>query len=235
MKETLKKEEVGFTQVKNDILYNKSLSLKAKGLYAYLYSKPDGWSFSAKNIAKESKDGEDGILTCLRELQDSGYITRVKLQNGHVNINVYTQNGKIPDREIARQGKSLTGKSPSISNTVFSSNTISNSNKDKADKSALFDFKSKLSEMLSSTDKRMPVIAKYWFYKGLEYDTDDKYRVALKRELRPASDLVAWPLERIEKVMFWLNGTKIEGWTMETVIKYIDKNLDELSKNNFYN
>jgi len=100
----------------------------------------------------------------------------------------------------------------------------------------MFDFKSKLSEMLSSTNKRMPVIAKYWLYKGLEYDTGDKYRVALKRELRPASDLIAWPIEKIEKVMFWLNGTKISDWKLETVIKYVDKDLEELSKNNnFYN
>lgn len=225
-------KDTGFTMVANKPLSSKELSLSAKGLYAYLRSKPEGWQFSADRIALECKECSDTIWSILKELELFGLLIRKRRQDGRIDYIIEHK----PTSKIPRLGNHQTGKSPSVSNTELNSNTDIYNNTNTADKSAVYDFKSKLSEMLSSTNKRMPVIAKYWFYKGLEYDTGDKYQVALKRELRPASDLIAWPIEKIEKVMFWLNGTKISDWKLETVIKYIDKDLEELSKNNnFYN
>jgi hypothetical protein len=41
----LKKYVRNYTQVPNDIINDKRLSLKAKGLYLFLVSKPDNWDF----------------------------------------------------------------------------------------------------------------------------------------------------------------------------------------------
>ena len=52
----LQKVKINFTQVSNEILNNKNISAKAKGIYAYLFSKPDDWSFAYNRIASEFSD-----------------------------------------------------------------------------------------------------------------------------------------------------------------------------------
>lgn len=53
----------------NEILNDPRLSFKAKGLYGYIQSKPDGWEFSADKILTQTKDGRDGINAGLNELE----------------------------------------------------------------------------------------------------------------------------------------------------------------------
>jgi len=50
-----------FTIVPNELINDKSVSFKAKGLYAYIHSKPNGWEFSSERIAQESSDGRDSV------------------------------------------------------------------------------------------------------------------------------------------------------------------------------
>ena len=80
----IEKQETGFAQIANDLLNDKRLSWKAKGIYAYIYSKPDDWDFSAKRMADDVIDGRDGTLSGIKELEDAGYITRKKLPNGRI-------------------------------------------------------------------------------------------------------------------------------------------------------
>ena len=75
----LQKASVNFTQVSNVILNDKCLSAKAKGVYCYLFSKPDNWDFSSERIANEFSDGEKSIRSALKELEDAGYLERQKL------------------------------------------------------------------------------------------------------------------------------------------------------------
>lgn len=84
MKTNFKKEKVPFTQVANDVLNNKNLSLKAKGLYAYLFSKPDGWDFSSIRIKDDHTDGRKGVLSGLKELEDIGVLDRKKHADGRL-------------------------------------------------------------------------------------------------------------------------------------------------------
>ncbi len=60
----------------NELLNCKELSLKAKGLFTYLQSKPEGWRFDAVRIARESKDEKASVRTGLRELEEAGYLKR---------------------------------------------------------------------------------------------------------------------------------------------------------------
>ena len=65
----------------NELLNNKNISLKAKGLYAYIQSKPDNWDFSVKKMSCQLKEGVDGITAAVKELEDNGYLMRKKYQN----------------------------------------------------------------------------------------------------------------------------------------------------------
>jgi hypothetical protein len=67
--------------VPNDVLNNPKLSLKAKGLFAYIQSKPDDWNFSKDRIKNDSTDGRDGIMSGLQELEAQGYLERKKFKN----------------------------------------------------------------------------------------------------------------------------------------------------------
>jgi hypothetical protein len=103
MKEKLTKEDVGFAQIKNDVLTDGNLSLKAKGLFAYLYSKPDDWDFSGDRMADENLDGRKSIYSALKELEKSGYLIRTKRPDGRVDYQI--SHSKKPNVQKGQQAK----------------------------------------------------------------------------------------------------------------------------------
>lgn len=126
----IRKIETNFTQVSNNALNDKRLSWKAKGVFAYLYSKPDDWDFSSERIKNDSSDGRDALLSGLKELESVGYLQRKKLPSGKVEyILDYNPNtekpvlGQKPKSENPTKGKSHSGKIRSISNTDINTNT----------------------------------------------------------------------------------------------------------------
>lgn len=90
MSDSLKKFQVRFTQVSNAVLYDNRLSLKAKGIYAYLFSKPDGWEFHLGTMRCELREGRKAIYAAIRELEEYGYITKYqKNDNGKFGGMIY--------------------------------------------------------------------------------------------------------------------------------------------------
>jgi hypothetical protein len=80
----MQKENVPFTMIANAVLVRTDISLKAKGIYAYLFSKPDGWVFSADRVAKECKEERKSILSAMRELEGVDLLTRKRNGDGTV-------------------------------------------------------------------------------------------------------------------------------------------------------
>ncbi|CUW85614.1 helix-turn-helix domain-containing protein [Rhizobium pusense] len=72
----LTKQRAPFTQVPNNLLTDACISFKAKGLYALMYSKPDGWTFYEGALAKESRDGKEAVRSGLDELVKAGWLRR---------------------------------------------------------------------------------------------------------------------------------------------------------------
>lgn len=67
-----------FATTPNELLNDPEISLRAKGLYGYIQSKPDGWNFSAERISRESKEGLHAVRMALVELEKFGYLERIK-------------------------------------------------------------------------------------------------------------------------------------------------------------
>jgi len=67
--------------IPQSVLYSRTLSLKAKGLFGYMQSKPDGWDFSADRIALECKEAREAIQSALHELECAGLLTRTKYKD----------------------------------------------------------------------------------------------------------------------------------------------------------
>jgi hypothetical protein len=61
------KEEVPFTQVSDQVIENKNLSLEAKGLFCIMCCKPNGWK---SYIPKEN----NSIDKAVKELKENGYL-----------------------------------------------------------------------------------------------------------------------------------------------------------------
>ena len=75
------KRNTNYTILSNVGLEDSRLPFRAKGLLAYLLSKPDGWSVSDRHLATVGPDGRDAVQTALRDLEKHGYLVR-RRENG---------------------------------------------------------------------------------------------------------------------------------------------------------
>lgn len=67
-----------FAQIHNAALADGELSFKARGILAYLLSRPPGWQTSAERLARSGRDGDRAIKSGLKELEERGYLKRSK-------------------------------------------------------------------------------------------------------------------------------------------------------------
>lgn len=72
------KKETGYVVIDKTFLDDKNLSWKAKGIMAYMLSKPDDWTFYLDELMKHSTDGRASFRSGFKELQDKGYVQRVQ-------------------------------------------------------------------------------------------------------------------------------------------------------------
>lgn len=69
-----------FTQISNDLLNDKTISLEAKGLLSIFLSNNDEWDLHMSEIIKRSKNGRDAHYTALKKLIKAGYIARLEFK-----------------------------------------------------------------------------------------------------------------------------------------------------------
>lgn len=129
----LKKQDIPFTMVANEVLRRNDLSLKAKGMYAYLFSKPDDYEFSGHRIQKDSTDGRHSTFASLKELENKGLLLRVKYQDGRMGYRLI--HGEEPDTENPNQAKVPKYRNSQIRKTLIPKiGTISNIDSTNIDK-----------------------------------------------------------------------------------------------------
>ena len=83
MKKILVKKNNNYTTINNEFIFNKNMSLKAKGLLCHLLALPENWNLYVEEIQKWHKDGKTAVYTAFKELSQLGYIERLqKRENG---------------------------------------------------------------------------------------------------------------------------------------------------------
>ena len=74
-------KNANYTTMSNYHLRDSTISFKAKGILSMFLSLPKDWSYSVSGLAAISKEGKDGILSGLKELEAAGYLERHRYRN----------------------------------------------------------------------------------------------------------------------------------------------------------
>ena len=176
MKGLIKKFDLPFTQISNAILNDAELSLKAKGLYAYLFSKPDGWIYHNAVILREIKEGRDAFRSAIIELEQAGYIRRETIKNraGQVEgVNItFINPADIPISEKPTQEK------PRAENPT-----------EEKPADIKKDFKN-----IDLTKKEERSFNHLFIHEGFKFDFSNKFEAILKAE----------PADQVEAFRLWL-------------------------------
>lgn len=116
--------QTNYTVIDNKIIRDESLSWKAKGVFAYLWSMPDDWEFFETEVMTHAKDGRDSLRSAIKELQDHHYMRRTRTRNekGQVKTSDWELSDK-PMLENPTQGK------PTQDNPMQENPTLPSTNK----------------------------------------------------------------------------------------------------------
>lgn len=76
MKKIVVKKKTDYTVISNVFLRDEKLSLKSKGLLAYVLSLPNDWVLYVSELANHHKDGTSAIYSAFKELIEHGYVRR---------------------------------------------------------------------------------------------------------------------------------------------------------------
>ena len=71
-------KDKNFTTINNEFIFNKDMSLKAKGLLCHLLALPNDWKLYVEEVEKWHKDKRDSVYTCFKELIKLGYVERTQ-------------------------------------------------------------------------------------------------------------------------------------------------------------
>ena len=77
----VRKRPNNFVMIDKTFLEDERLSFKAKGILAYLLSKPDNWKVIVGNLVKFSKDGKSAVYAGLKELKECGYYVKTPIRS----------------------------------------------------------------------------------------------------------------------------------------------------------
>lgn len=80
----------GFTMVHNSFLNDETLSWKAKCIFIYMLSKPEGWRLNVKgDLAKRSTDGAKSVYSGIAELVDAKYVSRTRSRDFSITYHLF--------------------------------------------------------------------------------------------------------------------------------------------------
>lgn len=77
----VQKRPNNFVMMDKGFLEDERISYKAKGILAYLLSKPDNWKVIVGNLVNYSTDGKASVYAGLKELKECGYYEKVPIRD----------------------------------------------------------------------------------------------------------------------------------------------------------
>lgn len=124
MTKIIKRHPSKYTVVSNQLIEDKRLSWKAKGVFIYLWAQKADWNFYANEVAKHSTDGRDSLRSALAELEKYCYLTRKRERKGD---GTYGAMDWVID-DLPKLGKPMSGE-PMSENPMWDIPTLTSTNK----------------------------------------------------------------------------------------------------------
>lgn len=121
-----------FMIMQRDPLQRADLTMKAKGLLAYLMTLPQDWVIYRTELVAHFKDGKDGVFSALNELIEAGYIVREQQRGAHGKFSKVNYIASDTLLNSPQTEKPSTGK-PSTENPQLQRNIIQSNNNTKKD------------------------------------------------------------------------------------------------------
>ena len=143
---SFRNKKIYFTQVSNNALRDKTLSLKAKGLYCIIQSfiTIEGFTLYKSMLENQCKDKETSFDSAWKELKDSGYLIQYKVKDCNTGKWIYQYDlldipqvenphgekptGGKPTGGKPTGGKPTGGKQGGYNNTYINNTYINNTN-----------------------------------------------------------------------------------------------------------
>ena len=134
MKRIRVEKSKNFTTINNEFIFNKDLSLKAKGMLCHLLALPNEWKLYVEEVEKWHKDGKKAIYSAFKELTENGYMKREQIR----------ENGKFKGYdyvvyEVPYSQKRNTIKRYAENGTLLNTNTKLNTNITKTERDYPFE------------------------------------------------------------------------------------------------
>lgn len=74
-------KNANYTTISNVAANDPKLSLKAKGIFYFLMTKPDTWTINERGLCTQLREGRGAVGAALKELEDAGYLQREPVRN----------------------------------------------------------------------------------------------------------------------------------------------------------
>ena len=86
-----------------------------------------------------------------------------------------------------------------------------------------------LNKMLEDKNKHIQIISIFAKVKGYNFENYEQIQRFIKRNTRAAKELDCYSLDKIKQVALYLNETANYKWTLETILKHIDEDINRLT------
>lgn len=211
-----------YSVIHNECLKNPLISWRAKGMYAYMMTLPNGWQIRRGEIFSHSTEGKDASNTAFNELISHGYIKKeyirekgqikgfeyILYESARSNVdqldaNNEEENTSKPFKSHRRTENPSTGKTvhresrpsenPHLLNTNKKINTKNNKNKNNRD----FDFSK--NELCGSPKPNLNEIQNYISEKYYEVNAEEFFEYYEKYNWQFKGDSIDWK----EKAKKW--------------------------------
>lgn len=195
-----------------------------------------GWILGGKPInLKDIAIGvtENTVSRNLHRLQKEGYI-----QIKHTPYGLILKVKKAKKRFSRSVEPTLTKKVNHIIKKGEPNKTVSIDNNSKTSnerdlKKENFVFKDYLEELSGHKVRIKRIIASFWVWVHLRFETKEQANGRLGRDLFWAKKLEVYSDDKIDKVMDWLDENADFKWELSTVLKYIDRDLNKITIKNY--
>jgi len=75
------KKDNNYSIINNEFIFNKNMSLKAKGLLCHILALPNDWTLYVEEVSKWHRDGKSSIYSAFKELTANGYMKREQIRD----------------------------------------------------------------------------------------------------------------------------------------------------------